>query len=228
MARLSVEHYRANVNMTPEHVRKTGRLRDIFKSHSSAGPSTPDAAMKSPANPDPRSLPTSPTSPLVKPGFETVGLLPSERVSLVDVRSQLEENGAKRIIEALEQHDVELTSIGTLRTVDAGLRASSAANIDEGPRRIDGVHEANKVNVIAEAFQNALSKHHVKQAASDMQAKEGESSGLQWPAEHTSRMVRRTSLDEPLVTSQNETFVTEYGRIYLISRFCLRFQADLK
>jgi hypothetical protein len=197
MARLSVEHYRANANMTPEHVRKTGRLRDMFKSRSSAGPLTPNAATKSPTGPSTRSPPTSPTSPSVKPGFETVGLLPSERVSFTDVKIQLEDNGGKRIVEALEEHSNELAGIGTLPTVDTSLGASCAGHVHEDLHGTDEVQNDDEVNVVAEAFQDALLKHQEEQAVCDMNATE-ESSTLRWPARHTSRMVRRTSLDRLL------------------------------
>jgi hypothetical protein len=222
MARLSIEHYRANTNMTPEHVRKTGRLRDMFKSRSSTGPSTPNDATKSPTDPSTRSPPTLPMSPSVKPGFETVGLLPSERVSFTDVKIQFENNGGKRIVETLEEHGNEMAGVATLPTADTSLGASSAGHVHEALHETDEVQKNDEVNVIAEAFQDALLKHQEKQAACDMNAAEEESSTLQWPARHTSRMVRRTSLDRLLALPQNDTAVTEDGKFYLIENLCSR------
>jgi hypothetical protein len=159
-------------------------------------------------------------SPSVKPGFETVGLLPSERQSLVDVKSQLQHNGGKRVAEALEQHDNELTGISTVPTADTSLGASGAGYVNKDLHGNDEVQKDDEVNVIAKAFQDALLKHREEQAACDMNAAEEGSSTLQWPARHTSRPVHRTSLDQLLALSQNGTVVTEDGKYHLTESFC--------
>jgi hypothetical protein len=136
MARLSTEHYRANASKTPD--RKTSRLRGIFKSRSSTGsPSTADAGAKSPTGPSSMSPPTSPISPTVKPGFEKIGLLPSERKSLVNLKSELEDYGGKRIAEALEKQEEELIDVGSARDLYA-----AEMNGDE------------ETNFITQAFKN--------------------------------------------------------------------------
>jgi hypothetical protein len=136
MARLSTEHYRANASMTPD--RKTSRLRGIFKSRSTTGsPSTADAAVKSPSGLSSMSPPTSPISPTVKPGFEKVGLLPSERESLVDLKSELEGHGGNRIAEVLEKQEEDLIDVGSARDLDA-----AEMNSDE------------ETNFITQAFEN--------------------------------------------------------------------------
>jgi hypothetical protein len=65
------------------------------------------------------SPPTSPISPTVKPGFERVGLLPSERESLVDLKRELEDHGGNRIAEVLEKQEEELIDVGSARDLDA-------------------------------------------------------------------------------------------------------------
>jgi len=75
MARLSVEHYRSNPG-TPRPERKPNRLREIFKQRPSMSASSSPSLLTKPQTG------TSPTgSPVFKPGFEKIGLLPSERPS---------------------------------------------------------------------------------------------------------------------------------------------------
>ncbi|KAI8931811.1 hypothetical protein NX059_011448 [Plenodomus lindquistii] len=82
MARLSVEHFKSNPN-TPQPERHKNRLRDMFKPRSSSSASTSPAVLT-------KNQLTSPTSssmsPTIKPGFEQIGLLPSERSSLETTR----------------------------------------------------------------------------------------------------------------------------------------------
>ncbi|OAK96857.1 hypothetical protein IQ06DRAFT_308795 [Phaeosphaeriaceae sp. SRC1lsM3a] len=100
MARLSVERYRANAATTPENTRKNSRFRGIFRSRASMSPSTGPAKSnpKSPSQTNSQVPPASPTSPTVKPGFEQVGLLPSERTSSGDVKRELENHGGYHIL----------------------------------------------------------------------------------------------------------------------------------
>jgi hypothetical protein len=159
MARLSAEHYRANTSMTPEHTRKSGRLRDIFKSRSSASPT--DMSKLQP--PDPSPLP----SPTVKVGFEQVGLLPSERGSSkgsepesfagrstsvpaftappqIDMPTTftvlpqinmptiaLEQNGGKGVSEALQAQAKSLQAVSVPHILDTSLDASGATHADK-------------------------------------------------------------------------------------------------
>lgn len=83
MARLSAENHNSNA-ATPKSDRKSGRLRDIFKSRASSISSpSPVTSVK------PLPVPSSVSSPTVKAGFQKIGLLPSERSSFETVRQRV-------------------------------------------------------------------------------------------------------------------------------------------
>jgi hypothetical protein len=187
MARLSIEHYRANTNMTPD--RKTRRLRGMFKSRSSTGsPSTADVSINSPTGTSAMSSPTSPISPSVKPGFEKVGLLPSERESLVDLKRELLDNGGKRVAEVLIDADAML--------------GADAVRTKTG----------EEMNVIAGASQNALALH---QADGPDHLEEEVSSALprlNTDDDSTRDSQLHTPLEQLIASSQKAASVAEDGK----------------
>ncbi|KAH7397458.1 hypothetical protein BKA66DRAFT_566564 [Pyrenochaeta sp. MPI-SDFR-AT-0127] len=96
MARLSEEHYKSNPS-TP--IRKSSRFKEMFKRRPSplSSSTSPNSLTKLPIMESP--IP----SPKIDPGFEQVGLLPSERISLDEAKHLLEKNGGKAIKKAIEE-----------------------------------------------------------------------------------------------------------------------------
>jgi hypothetical protein len=170
MARLSVEHVRANVNMTPDHARKSSRFRDIFKSRSSLSPPTPDLSGSSPPGQTQPSSPTSPTSPTVKPGFQKVGILPSECSSFADARDELEHNGGVHIAEVLAKQEAELKGVSAPHSVDTSLDVAHVGNRDGAVQK--AVKEEKEVNarVLAIAFDDAVAKYQKEGTGATAQA----------------------------------------------------------
>jgi hypothetical protein len=116
MARLSIEHYRATAAMTPDHARKSSRILGIFKSRSNLSPSTVSTAQNFIPDSVPLSPPTSLTALTSKPGFEKVGVHPSERTLLFELQRELD--GGTRISEALGMQEMELGSVGKPHNLD--------------------------------------------------------------------------------------------------------------
>lgn len=87
MARLSVEHYKSNPN-TPRPERKTNRLRNLLKHRPSSSTSSSPALLTKTQSP---SSPVMP--PTVQPGFELIGVLPSERSSTETEHRKLDRMG---------------------------------------------------------------------------------------------------------------------------------------
>jgi hypothetical protein len=163
MARLSVEHYRANANMTPEHTRKSNRFRDIFKSRSSMSPSQADATAKSPPEPATAPVPVSPLTPTIKPGFEKVGLLPSERSSLADASRELEHNGGTHVVEALRDQAKELQDASVSYNVNTSLGLANMNHANEASGNAPSEQREDRADELAQAFHDALSKHSIDQ-----------------------------------------------------------------
>jgi hypothetical protein len=156
MARLSVEHYRANANMTPDHGRKSSRFRDIFKSRSSLSPSTASITDKSTPGPSSPPPPISPTTPTVKHGFEKIGLLPSERSSLLDVQCELENHGGARVAEALKRQGEERKIVDVPHNLDTALSNTGAVRVKRIAKEATENQQSPEANVIADALKNTL------------------------------------------------------------------------
>jgi hypothetical protein len=156
MARLSVEHYRANANMTPDHGRKSSRFRDIFKSRSSLSPSTASITDKSTPGPSSPPPPISPTTPTVKHGFEKIGLLPSERSSLLDVQCELENHGGARVAEALKRQGEERKIVDVPHNLDTALSNTGAVRVERIAKEATENQQSPEANVIADALKNTL------------------------------------------------------------------------
>lgn len=166
MARLSVEHYRANAAMTPENNRKSSRFRSMFKSRSSMSPSTLSTSTDGkflPQN-DSQVLPASPTSPTVKAGFEQVGLLPSERTSLTDAKRKIETHGGHHVAEALERQEKELKGVSVPHNIDTALDGAGVGHQDHTANEALLKSRQEEANVIAEAFQKSLAEHGAESA----------------------------------------------------------------
>jgi hypothetical protein len=210
MARLSVEHYRANANMTPEHVRKTSRLRDMFKSRSSASPSTKESATKSLPGLNSLSPPTSPISPSLQPGFKKVGLFPSERESLLHATSELQNKGGNCVAEALKKQENDLVVVGPPLIADIDPGATIARRTDVMPTNIHKVNREDEANVIAEAFQDTLSK---PQDEGHENFSKEESSKVRSPeAADISRLMHHTLLEQLTTPSHEFASATEDGK----------------
>jgi len=152
MARLSVEHYRANASMTPNHVRKSSRFRDIFRSRSSSNNSLIDPSTRSP----PAKSPLSPTSPTIKPGFDQVGLLPSEQGSIIDVKQALQNSGGNRLARVLDQQVQDLQGVGIPHSLDTRLDMAGVGHADEAAKNFQETEKTKEVSQIAEAFKEAM------------------------------------------------------------------------
>lgn len=161
MARLSVEHYRANAAMTPENTRKSSRFRDMFKSRSSMSPPfiSANSDKKSSTETDSPGHPVSPTSPTVKAGFEQVGLLPNERTSLTDIKRELEIHGGHKVVEVLEQQEKGLKGVSVPHDLDTALDGASVDHQDYAAKQALQRSREEEADVIAEAFQKSLSEH---------------------------------------------------------------------
>jgi hypothetical protein len=156
MARLSVEHYRAKADMTPEHVRKSSRLRNMFKSRSTSTNSLIDPSTRSPPAKSPLSPPNPPTSPSVKPGFEQVGLLPSEQESIMDVKTALEDNGGSRVAEILEKQVQDLKGYSVPHNVDTKLDVVGADHVDQDAKTAKEKRHCERIHKIAVEFKAAV------------------------------------------------------------------------
>lgn len=155
MARLSVEHYRANATMTPEHARKTKRFRDMFL-RGSMSPRTPSAS----------EMPTSEIPPQAltfKPGFERVGVLPSERSSLLDITRELEMNDGPNIAEVLREQAAAPKGSGAAHSVDNKLEPTGVHSQEDGASMAgEKQHKEAEADDFAEAFKTTLSEHQAK------------------------------------------------------------------
>ncbi|KAF1912069.1 hypothetical protein BDU57DRAFT_564721, partial [Ampelomyces quisqualis] len=191
MARLSVEHFRASATMTPEQVRKSSRFRDMFKSRSSMSPSTGASVTKLPLESSIASPPASPTSPTVKPGFETVGLLPSERISLVNAKTELENNGGTHVAEVLEEQKQELKGVGIPHNMDTALDDANVSRNDMAGKKTLENERAEEANVIAEAFGDAIAEHQAEAAEPSQDATPERSSTLGVREEKLSQHILR-------------------------------------
>jgi hypothetical protein len=176
MARLNIEHYRTNASMTPEHIRKSSRLMNIFKSRSTSNNSIVDPSTRSPPANSPFSPPVSPTSPTVKPGFEQVGLLPSEQGSIMDVKATLEQNGGTRAAEVLEKQVQEPEGVGIPHNANTKLDVDGADHVDEFARLAKEEKRGQEVNEIAATFKNTVSKGQDKQDKNEVHVESAESS----------------------------------------------------
>ncbi|KAF2825470.1 hypothetical protein CC86DRAFT_407680 [Ophiobolus disseminans] len=157
--------------MTPDHPRKSSRLRDMFKSRSSLSPSTHETSKKLLVS-GTASPPATPISPTIKIGFEQVGLLPSERSSFAEASSELEHNGGARVAEVLMKQREELKGQSIPHNVDTALDTANVGHSDEIAKRVMKQEKDNEANVIAEAFQDALMKHKEE-------ATQGEATGVE-------------------------------------------------
>ncbi|KAL5114323.1 hypothetical protein ACEQ8H_007798 [Pleosporales sp. CAS-2024a] len=170
MARLSVEHYRANANMTPDHVRKTSRIRDMFKHRPSNAKSPSGSLAGSPPTKTALSPLVAPISPTVRPGFDQVGLLPSERDPIIDVKKALESNGGTRVAEVLAKHVAGLEDVSAPHSLDTGMNTTSANQaINAAQTSHPGTQSGN--NAKAQAPQNhvcPVKSHEEINAAADI------------------------------------------------------------
>ncbi len=119
MARLSKEHYRDSP-ATPSST--SNRLKNVFRRRMNSTSSS-----TSPKSPPLLGSPLP--SPTVKPGFDTVGLLPSERTSLETAKRLLDTNGGKMIKQAIERDLGELSEKPVSRKGTAGVNLSSEFRI---------------------------------------------------------------------------------------------------
>ncbi|KAH5063884.1 hypothetical protein HBH95_217430 [Parastagonospora nodorum] len=164
MARLSVEHYRANATMTPDHVRKSSRFRDIFRSRSSSNNSLVDTMTRSSPVKSPLSPPTSPTSPTIRPGFDQVGLLPSEQEPISDVKQALQDSGGCRVAQALENQVRDLRGVSVPHNLDTRLDMAGVGTTDEAAKNFQETEKTREVNQIAEAFKDAMMENKSQRA----------------------------------------------------------------
>lgn len=148
MARLSVEHFRANSVMTPEKSRKSSRLRDMFKSRSSLSPSTTTDKRRDSADVSPL------TSPTLKTGFEKVGLLPSERNSLAPTEK-----------DPKVAHDPKDT-LGANDTPEA--MSTIAEKTEKQPEMVS----SKTSNSLDDAFRELFEKHQKECAKDEAEASE--------------------------------------------------------
>jgi hypothetical protein len=175
MARLSVEHDRVNAAMTPENTRKANRFRDMFKRSSAspqaaANPTEPATKLMQPSSP------TSPLSPTVKPGFEKIGFLPSERSSLLDATKVLEDHGGSNLADVLARQEVELKGVSVPHNLNTCLGISQATHADEAAQKEHMESKTEEASFIAEAFKDALTRHQEDHAKGEPDAGEGQCS----------------------------------------------------
>ncbi|KAH5592712.1 hypothetical protein HBI45_205660 [Parastagonospora nodorum] len=164
MARLSVEHYRANATMTPDHVRKSSRFRDIFRSRSSSNNSLVETMTRSSPVKIPLSPPTSPTSPTIRPGFDQVGLLPSEQEPIIDIKQALQDSGGSRVAQALENQVRDLRGVSVPHNLDTRLDMAGVGTTDEAAKNFQETEKTREVNQIAEAFKDAMMENKSQRA----------------------------------------------------------------
>ncbi|KAF1828542.1 hypothetical protein BDW02DRAFT_615216 [Decorospora gaudefroyi] len=174
MARLS-----APANETPKTERKSNRFRDIFKNRSgSSASSSPTVLSKLP--PTIESSPSLP-SPTVKPGFQQIGILPSEG-SYSDLwkREDSQELGSNGSLGAVMEKDKKKFKRGKATSnVDCGLTHVD----DEGRQPLVMEKQAQD---LAQSWEGALLDRQREQA--EYVASKGDAStteGLGSPAGHT-------------------------------------------
>jgi hypothetical protein len=201
MARLSVEHFRANAVMTPEHSRRSSRLLSIFRSRPSNSPSNMEITASSPSVSGQFAPPASPTSPTVKAGFEKVGILPSERSSFVEAKSELEQHGGSRVADVLSKQVEELKGVSVPHNVDTSLQAANLGHQDEIIKQAVQQEKEVEANVIADAFKDALSEHQNEQASHAVVHGDGENHKLRhrrrWDGSESDIKPKNKELDSP-------------------------------
>ena len=129
MARLSEEHFKSNSD-TP--ARKHSRFKEIFKYRSIPHSNSASPAIITTASPVLRPL----GSPTMKPGYEQVGLLPSERTSLETAKRLLEENGGAAVKEAIEDDLQGLKDVCMPGDLNMGHDLLGVTRADEIAKRV--------------------------------------------------------------------------------------------
>lgn len=166
--------------MTPENTRKANRFRDMFK-RPSASPQAAANPTEPATKPMQPSSPASPLSPTVKPGFEKVGFLPSERSSLLDATKVLENHGGSNLADVLARQEVELKGVSVPHNLDTCLDISQATHADEAAQKEQMEGKTEEANIIAEAFKDARSRHQEDQTKGEPDSKEGQCSPPKQP-----------------------------------------------
>ncbi|KAF2638629.1 hypothetical protein P280DRAFT_528828 [Massarina eburnea CBS 473.64] len=141
MARLSAENFKNTATPTTRADSKSTRFKDLFRGGNSRSSLSPLSAI----SPPPASPPISPTGE-VKPGFQKIGLLPSERAITGIARNR---RGAFSISppvsprESLAGQEQELKGVSVSHNLDTNLEAS-------GGTRHTMVQEPAKPKILSE------------------------------------------------------------------------------
>jgi hypothetical protein len=104
-------------------------------------------------------LATVPASPTIKYGFEKVGLLPSERSSLLDAERDLENHRGARVAEALKVQGGGLKSIGAPYNLNTKLSDTGVLRVNGIAKEMMGDQWSPEANVIADALKHAIISH---------------------------------------------------------------------
>jgi hypothetical protein len=148
-------------------------------------------------------------SPTVKPGFKTVGLLPSERVSFADAKNELEKNGGSHVAEVLEEQEKHLKGVDVPHNIDTALDAANVSRVDMAVKKARDDDRVEEANVIAEAFGDAIATHHQEAAESAQDIPTETESSVQVPEDNASpRVLRRSKLS---ISASDNPFAANLG-----------------
>ncbi|KAH7381216.1 hypothetical protein DE146DRAFT_772721 [Phaeosphaeria sp. MPI-PUGE-AT-0046c] len=150
--------------MTPENTRRNSRFRDMFRSRSSMSPKITVTKSDSKSQPHPglEDHPTSPTLPTVKPGFEQVGLLPSERISFTDSKRQLENHGGHHVVEVLDKQDKDQTGVSVPHNIVTALDDAGVSRQDHAANDALRKSLEEAADLVAGAFRESTSEYDVR------------------------------------------------------------------
>jgi hypothetical protein len=178
-------------------------------------PARADMTAKSPPEPTATPTPVSPLSPSLRPGFEKVGLLPSERSSLMDATRELEQNGGSRVTEALRDQAKELQEVSVPHNVDTTLDVAEVNHADQAAKQALEDLRGEEANEIAQAFYDALSKHSIDQRATQKEAATEDNSTIQGPDNvDTAHIPSQPKLQEQIKDLTDSDFlVPKEGRV---------------
>jgi hypothetical protein len=204
MARLSIEHYRTNGAMTPDHFRKPGRILGIFKSRSSLSLPTSNTANDSLPGPVSSSPLDSTASPTVKSGFEKVGILPSERKSLSEAQKQLENNGGNHVAQVLEMYEKNLKIVGVPYNLGAAVDDESVQPVGEAAYKETEKWQNKETGTTVDAVKSMLLKH------------EAENKGSKANAESTNPMHGLSLLENVTELRVTSSRVSENGKTLFV------------
>jgi hypothetical protein len=98
------------------------------------------------------------------PGFDQVGLLPSEQEPIIDIKQALQDSGGSRVAQALENQVRDLRGVSVPHNLDTKLDMAGVGTTDEVAKKFQETEKTKEVKQIAEAFTDAMMENRSQRA----------------------------------------------------------------